>query len=192
MRNGRVENRPPLAGEERRRGWGLHWHSSFAGRLTGPGRGAHRFAFPARSSSRRCRAQSVGFSSPALLSGGFWRGVHGARRSARAGSGPARGRGGGVRDVRTSSQATAASCGGGRIDKRGAWSPRHFSHVAGQGLRGRELRTRTLSSPLRPTLAREESFARETSQGREEGESTRIIAHAFSSSHPSQGPRWDW
>ena len=32
MRNGRVENRPPLAGEERRRGWGLHWHSSFVGR----------------------------------------------------------------------------------------------------------------------------------------------------------------
>ena len=113
------------------------------------------FALPAR--SRRCRAQSVGFFSPALL-WWFLARVHAAwgRGGGRAWPGLARGRGGGV--VAMSGQVPRLEPGY-RCERRGVGeklggmvSPALFP-CGRTGSAREDLRTRTMSSPLIPTFS---------------------------------------
>ena len=131
----------------------LHLHSSFS--RPGLEGGAHRFALPAR--SRRCRAQSVGIFSPALLEW-FVSGEGCMGRRSRGGGrglvwpGPG-GRGGRGRRPDKFPGHRCERRGSRENELGGPWSPRYLSHVAGQGVRGRALRTRTMSSPLTPATS---------------------------------------
>ena len=178
MRNGRVENRPPRRRLRGRREWGLHLHCPFSRLgLEEAFTGLH-FALPAR--SKRCRAQSVGFFSPALL-WWFLTRVHAAwgRGGGRAWPGLARGRGGGVVAMSGQVPRLPLRAAGGRRDKLGGMVSPALFPCGRTGSAREDLRTRTMSSvaananvQFMLTLVREETFA--LWQGRRVREEGRI------------------